>query len=66
MDFALHNEKPKATLIQRFDGSVFLIGPKGKKIEFEIGAPLQEILAKVAEFGWAIGVEHLQREKIEY
>ena len=65
VDSVLINEKPRATLIQRFDGSVFLLGPKGNKIEFEIGAPLQEIWAKVAKLGWLVGVEHLQRKKIE-
>jgi hypothetical protein len=64
-DSGLINEKPRVTLIQRLDGSVFLLGPKGKTIEFEIGTPLQEIRAKVAEFGWVVGVEHLQRKKIE-
>ena len=64
-DSGLINEKPKGTLIRRFDGSVFLIGPKGKKIEFETRAPLQEIRAKVAELGRVVAVEHLQRKKIE-
>ena len=65
VDSSLINEKPRVTLIQRLDGSVFLIGPKGKKIEFEIGAPLQEIQAKVAKLGWVVAVKHLQRKKIE-
>ena len=65
VDSGLINENPRVTLIQRFDGSVFLIGPKGEKIEFEIGAPLQEIRAKVAKLGWVVGVKHLQRKRIE-
>jgi len=65
VDSGLINEKPRVTLIQRLDGSVSLLGPKGKIIEFEIGTPLQEIRAKVAEFGWMVGVEHLQSKKVE-
>ena len=63
VDFGLPNRKPKVTLIQRLDGSVFLLGPKGEKIEFEIGKPLQEIRAKAVMRGWEVGVEHLQKRK---
>ncbi len=65
VDSGLINEKPRVTLIQKLDGSVFLLGPKGEKIEFKIGEPLQEIRAKVVRRGWVVGVEHLQRKKIE-
>jgi hypothetical protein len=41
VDSRLIGEKPKITLIQRLDGSVFLLGPKGKTIKFEIGAPIK-------------------------
>ena len=61
-DFRLLNGKPRATLIQRFDGSVLLLGPKGKKIEFNIGVTLHEVQTKVAKLGWVIGVEHLHSE----
>ena len=64
VDFGLLNGKPRVTLIQRFDGSVFLLGPEDKKFEFKIGAPSQEIQAKAATLGWVIGVEHLHSKKI--
>jgi hypothetical protein len=64
VDFGLLNGKPKVTLIQRFDGSVFLLRLEGKKFEFKIGAPLQETQAKAAKLGWVIGVEHLHSEKM--
>ena len=64
MDSGLKNRKPRVTLIQRLDGSVFLLGPTGEKIEFKIGKPIQEIRAKAARFGWEVGVEHLPREKM--
>ncbi len=63
VDFRLLNGKPRATLIQRFDGSVLLLGPKGKKIEFENGITIHEIEAQVEKLGWVIGVEHLHMER---
>jgi hypothetical protein len=63
VDFRLLNGKPRATLIQRFDGTVLLIGPKGKKIEFEDGVTLRQIQATLAKLGWVIGVEHLHKER---
>jgi hypothetical protein len=63
VDFRLLNGKPRATVIQRFDGSVLLLGSKGKKIEFKDGVTLHQIQAKVAKRGWVIGVEHLHRER---
>jgi hypothetical protein len=63
VDFRLLNGKPRATLIQRFDGSALLLGPKGKKVEFEVGVTLHQIQDKVAEFGWVVGVEHLHSER---
>ncbi len=63
VDFRLLNGKPRATVIQRFDGSVLILGPKGKRIEFGDGATLHQIQAKVAKLGWVIGVEHLHRER---
>ena len=63
VDFRLLNGKPRATLIQRFDGSVLLLGPKGKTIEFNIGTTLHEIQTKVEELGWVIGVAHLHKER---
>ncbi len=59
MDFRLLDGKPRATLIQRFDGSALLIGPKGEKIEFDPGTTLKEVQAKAGEYGWEIAVEHL-------
>jgi hypothetical protein len=58
-DFRLLNGKPRATLVQRFDGSALLLGPKGEKIEFDFGTALQQVQAKAGEFGWEIAVEHL-------
>jgi hypothetical protein len=63
VDFRLLNGKPRATLIQRFDGTALVLGPKGKKVEFEDGVALHQIQAKVATLGWVIGVEHLHRER---
>ena len=60
-DFRLLNGKPRATLIQRFDGSTLLLGPKSEKIEFDFGTGLNEVQAKAGEFGWEIAVEHLHR-----
>ncbi len=63
VDFRLINGKPRATLIQRFDGTVLVLGPKGRKIEFEKKITLHQIQARVAKLGWVIGVEHLHRER---
>ena len=63
VDFRLLNGKPRATLIQRFDGSVLLLGPKGMKIEFSEGVTLHQIQAKIDILGWVIGVEHLHKER---
>lgn len=63
VDFRLLNGKPRATLIQRFDGSALLLGPQGKKVEFEVGVTLHQIQDKVKEFGWVVGVEHLHSER---
>jgi len=63
MDYRLLNGKPKATLIQRFDGSVVLLGPKARKLEFDASATLHEIQAKAEQMGWAIAIEHLHRER---
>jgi len=54
MDFGLINRKPRVTLIQRLDGSVFLLGPNGEKVEFKNGEPLQEIRAKAVRRGWEV------------
>jgi hypothetical protein len=59
--FRLLNGRPRATLIQRFDGSALLLGPKSEKIEFDFGTELHEVQAKAGEFGWEIAVEHLHR-----
>jgi hypothetical protein len=61
VDFRLLNGKPRATIIQRFDGSVLLLGPKGEAIEFNSNVPLHEIQAKVEELGWVIGITHLHK-----
>ncbi len=53
------NAKPRATLIQRFDGSSILIGPKFERVEFTPRAALQEAHAEAEKLGWAITVEHL-------
>jgi hypothetical protein len=63
MDYRLLNGKPRAALIQRFDGSVFLCGPRATRIEFEIGATLHEIQAKAEQLGWVIAIEHLHKER---
>ncbi len=51
-------EKPRATLIQRFDGSTLLIGPT-KRVHFSLGMTLQEVHTVAEKLGWAITVEHL-------
>ena len=59
VDSRLFNAKPRATLIQRFDGSVLLLGPKGEKVQFKSGVTPSQIHAEVAQLGWVIGVDHL-------
>jgi hypothetical protein len=51
--------KPRATLIQRFDGSTVLIGPKFERVEFTVRATLQEAHAEAEKLGWTITIEHL-------
>jgi hypothetical protein len=63
MDHRLLNGKPRATLIQRFDGSAVLLGPKARRLEFKLGATLHEIQAQAERVGWAVAVEHLHRER---
>ena len=60
------DDKPRATLIQRFDGSVLLLGPKGKKIQFEPGVTLHEIHLKVSKLKWVVAVEHLHISSSPY
>jgi len=55
----LFNGRPRATLIQRFDGSTVLIGPKSERVEFSVRATFQEAQAEAEKLGWAITVEHL-------
>ena len=54
----MNTKKPRATLIQRFDGSALLIGPT-QRVEFRVRTTLQEVLALAEKLGWAITVEHL-------
>ena len=63
MNYSLLNGKPRATLIQRFDGSAVLLGPKFRKLEFDFGATLPEIQAKADQVGWVVAIEHLRRER---
>ena len=63
MDYRLLNGKPRATLIQRFDGSAVLLGPKARKFEFDCGATLHEIQAKADQVGWVVAIEHLHKER---
>ncbi len=63
MDYRLLNGKPRATLIQRFDGTAVLLGPKSKRLEFQLGATLHEIQAQADLVGWVVAVEHLHRER---
>lgn len=63
VDLRLFNGSPRATLIQRFDGSAVLLGPKAKKIEFENGATRHEAIAEAENFGWVIAIEHLHSER---
>jgi len=63
MDYRVLNGKPKATLIQRFDGSAVLLGPKARKLEFDFGATLPEIQAKADQIGWVVAIEHLRKER---
>ncbi|HUL37850.1 MAG TPA: hypothetical protein VLW47_09190 [Thermodesulfobacteriota bacterium] len=63
VDFRLLNGKPRATIIRRFDGTIVLLGPKGKRIEFADGVPLHQIQAEVEKLGWVIGVEYLHNER---
>ncbi len=60
MDYRLFNGKPKATLIQRFDGSALLFGPNNNKI---LGTTLHDIRTEADKFGWIIATEHLHKER---
>jgi len=55
--------KPRATLIQRFDGSAVLLGPEARKLEFDSSATRHEIQAKADQLGWVVGIEHLHMER---
>jgi hypothetical protein len=59
----LPNGKPRATLIQRFDGTAVLLGPKARRLEFKLGATLHEIQAEAELVGWVVAVEHLHKER---
>ena len=63
MDYRLLNGKPRATLIQRFDGSAVLLGPNARKFRFDRGATLHEIQAKADQVGWVVAIEHLHKER---
>ena len=63
MDHRLLNEKSRATLIQRFDDSAVLLGPRARKLEFDCGATLHEIQAKADQVGWVVAIEHLHKER---
>ena len=63
MDWSVSIGKPRATLIQRFDGSAVLLGPEARKVEFENGTSRNEAAAKAEGFGWVIAIEHLHSEK---
>ncbi len=63
MDYRLLNGKPRATLIQRFDGTAVLLGPRSTRLEFKLGATLHEIQAQADLVGWVVAVEHLHKER---
>jgi hypothetical protein len=63
MGYRYLDGKPRATLIQRFDGSAVLLGPKARKLEFDFGATLPEIQAKADQVGWVVAIEHLRKER---
>ena len=63
MDYRLLNGKPRATLIQRFDGTAVLLGPKAKRLEFRSGASLHEIQTQADQVGWVVAIEHLHKER---
>jgi hypothetical protein len=63
MDYRLLNGKPRATLVQRFDGTAVLLGPKAKRLEFDFGATIHEIQAKADQVGWVVAIEHLHMER---
>ena len=63
MDYRLLDGKPRAALIQRFDGTSVLLGPKTRRLEFKLGATLHEIQAQADLVGWVVVVEHLHKER---
>jgi len=63
MDWSASIGKPKATLIQRFDGSAVLLGPKARKIELGNRAARHEVIAEAENVGWVIAIEHLHSDK---
>jgi len=55
-DLMLLNGKPRATLIQRFDMRVMVIGPRGEEIlNFR---SLREAEEEVERRGWVISITH--------
>ena len=60
----LSNGQFRATLIQRFDGSALLVGPKGEKVEFNSEMGVKEARFKAAKLGWRIAVEHPHRDVV--
>jgi hypothetical protein len=55
-DPILLNGKPRATLIQRFNGSVLVVGPKAKEtLNFSC---LDEAEEEVERRGWVISITH--------
>ncbi len=63
VDYQLLDGKPRATLIQRFDGSAVLLGPHASRLEFKMGATLNEIQAEADQAGWVVAIEHLHKER---
>lgn len=57
MDFRLLDGKPKATIIERFNGEVYLITPSKTKIEDFTN--IKSAMEYAYRMGWEINVSHL-------
>ena len=62
VDYGRHLEL-RAPLIRRLGGSTFLLSPKAKKIELEIGTHLEEVRANTRHLGWILPIEHPRGKK---
>jgi hypothetical protein len=57
-DFRLLNGRPKATIIERFDGSILLLGPDRSKRE---RPSIRSCIDFAKKKGWEVNIEHIRK-----